>query len=57
MNDHTINPETLRKRNSKQRETTEQRDARLARERERKRKNRASETEEKRTARQDPEQY
>jgi ATP-dependent DNA helicase PIF1 len=44
MKNHTINPETLRKRNSKQRETTEQREARLARDRERKRKNRAMES-------------
>src|SRR5205823_3696277 len=44
MNNHTINPETLRKRNSKKNETDEQRETRLKRDRERKRKKTAEET-------------
>src|SRR5688572_24585658 len=51
MNNQTINPETLRKRNSKMRETVDQREARLTRERERKRKKGAEETDENREAR------
>jgi hypothetical protein len=51
MKDHTINPETLRKRNSKNNETDEQREARLKRDRERKRKRKAEETDEDRDAR------
>jgi hypothetical protein len=46
MNNQSINPETLRKRNSKQKETAEQREARLECDRECKRRNRANETEE-----------
>jgi len=51
MKNHTINPETLRKRNSKQKETPKERAARLKRERERKRQKRAEETDEARDAR------
>lgn len=51
MHNQITNPETLRKRNSKANETTEQREARLARDRERKRQKRASETDETREAR------
>jgi len=47
----TINPETLRKRNSKKNETDEQRETRLKRDRERKRKKTAEETEEDHDAR------
>ncbi len=47
MNNQSINPETLRKQNSRQKETAEQREARLERDRERKRRNRANEMEEK----------
>src|SRR5688572_18890160 len=46
MNNQNTNPETLRKRNSKMRESTEHREARLAREKERKRLKRSRETEE-----------
>src|SRR4051812_1917964 len=51
MNQHPINPETLRKRNKKNNETPEQRQERLARERERKRQKRANETAKPREAR------
>ena len=44
MNNQTVNPETLRKRNSKMRETHEETEARLARENLRKRKKRENET-------------
>ena len=46
MKNHTINPETLRKRNSKQKETSKERAVRLKRERKRKRQKRAEETDE-----------
>jgi len=46
MNNKTINPEILRKKNSKKKETAEQRDARLEYERERKQQKQAKETEE-----------
>src|SRR4051812_27331960 len=51
MNNQTIHPETLRKQNSKKRETPEQRETRLKRERERKRQKRAEETDEVRETR------
>jgi|SRR6266540_6064271 len=44
MNNQTINPETLRKRNKKMNETSEQHEARLNRERELKRQKRINET-------------
>jgi len=46
MSDQNTNPETLRKRNSKTKETASQREARLARDRERKRQKRTKEMEE-----------
>ena len=51
MNNHTINPETLQKRNSKKNETDEQCETRLKRDCERKRKKTAEETEKDRDAR------
>ena len=51
MNNQTVNPETLRKRNSKKSETAEKRKSRLNRETELKRQKRAAENEEKRTER------
>src|ERR1044071_8464727 len=51
MKNHTINPETLRKRNSKQKETPKERAARLKRKRERKRQKRSEETDEVRDGR------
>src|SRR2546430_10517215 len=46
MNSQNTNPETLRKQNSQTKETADQREARLARNRERKRQKRSEETEE-----------
>ena len=51
MNKQTINPETLRKRNERDRETQEQREKRLERQRESKRQKRAQETDEQREER------